>query len=65
MKASKWMIIGIAAVLVIGGMAWFFLTLGEFQKPRIDLDQDVSIVGRQKVLGITFRDSGSGLRKPL
>lgn len=63
MKASKWMIIGIAAVLVIGGMAWFFLTLGEFQKPRIDLDQDVSIVGRQKVLGITFRDSGSGLRK--
>lgn len=62
-KPNKWMIIGVVAVLVIGGLAWFLLTMGEFQTPRIDLDQDVSLVGRQKVLGITFRDSGSGLRK--
>lgn len=63
MKANKWMIIGVVAALVLGGAAWFLLTVGEFQKPRIDLDQDVSLVGRQKVLGITFRDSGSGLKK--
>jgi murein DD-endopeptidase MepM/ murein hydrolase activator NlpD len=62
-KPNKWMFLGAALILVIGILAWFFLTVGEFGKPRIDLDQDVSLVGRQKVLGITFRDSGSGLRK--
>lgn len=63
MKVNRWMILGGAGVLVAGLLAWFFLTLGEFRKPVIDLDQDVSLVGRQKVLGITLRDSGSGLRK--
>jgi murein DD-endopeptidase MepM/ murein hydrolase activator NlpD len=57
------MVIGTAAVLALGALAWFFLSVGEFVRPRIDLDQDVSLVGQKKVLGITLRDSGTGLSK--
>jgi murein DD-endopeptidase MepM/ murein hydrolase activator NlpD len=52
------------AVIVISALAWwFFATIGEFGAPRIDLMQDLRVIGPRTVLEITFSDTGSGLRE--
>ena len=50
------------AILVIATLGWFFLgSYVEIEKPAIKFDQDVTLIGKQKIIGITFSDHKSGL----
>ena len=50
------------AILVIAALGWIFLgSYVEIEKPAIKFDQEITAVGRQKTIGITFSDSKSGI----
>ena len=50
------------AILVIAALGWIFLgSYVEIEKPLIKFDQEITAVGRQKTIGITFFDSKSGI----
>lgn len=54
----------IAAVVVIAGLGLGFLWWGNYlerETPSIKFSQDISIIGKQKKLDITFSDQKSGL----
>ena len=62
MKTYKPFIVS-ALILIIGaGGWWFFNTYGELEKPSISFDQEISAVGQQKAIQITFTDKKRGLR---
>jgi murein DD-endopeptidase MepM/ murein hydrolase activator NlpD len=62
MKKGFWKMVGIVILLVAGGGAWFFLTVGEWGSPRIAVEGDPAVIGSQKILTVAFSDSGRGLR---
>ena len=52
----------IIAILVIAALGWIFLgSYVEIEKPAIKFNQEITAVGRQKTIGITFSDSKSGI----
>jgi murein DD-endopeptidase MepM/ murein hydrolase activator NlpD len=53
-----------AVLIILIGVAgwWFFNSHGEWGKPVVKLSQEISAVGLNKPIDITFSDSGSGLR---
>jgi murein DD-endopeptidase MepM/ murein hydrolase activator NlpD len=55
--------IGLSAVIavLIGGF-WFFRSAIDIGKPEIKIHQDVDMIGRQRVIEVTFSDRGSSLR---
>jgi murein DD-endopeptidase MepM/ murein hydrolase activator NlpD len=53
----------VALIILIGGLGfWFFNSWGELEKPGIQIDQDITAIGRSKTFNITFMDRKSGLR---
>ncbi|MHB8769604.1 MAG: M23 family metallopeptidase [Syntrophales bacterium] len=61
MKKNFWYLVVGAVVLIGGGAAGFFLTLGETDPPRIAVAGDPVMIGKQKLLTVTFSDQGTGL----
>jgi murein DD-endopeptidase MepM/ murein hydrolase activator NlpD len=50
------------AILVIASLCWLFLSSYlELEKPVIKFDQEITAVGKQQAIGITFSDSKSGI----
>jgi hypothetical protein len=60
MKKGFWYIIGAAILLAAGG--WFYITVGERTGPKAVIDEDPVMIGKQKLLTVTFSDEGRGLR---
>ena len=59
-------VIIIAAVVIVAGLGLGFLWWGNYlerETPSIKFSQDVSIIGKQKKLDITFSDQKSGLSR--
>jgi murein DD-endopeptidase MepM/ murein hydrolase activator NlpD len=53
----------VCLILVAAGAGWwFFTTIGEGEGPRVIFEGDTGMIGRQKLLTITFSDGGRGLR---
>lgn len=62
MKTYKSFIIaGLIIVIAVFGF-WFFNSYGEWEKPTVKIDQDISAIGRYKAVNIVFADTKSGLR---
>jgi len=62
MKTYKSFIIaGLITVIAAFGF-WFFNSYGEWEKPTVKIDQDISAIGRYKAVNIVFADTKSGLR---
>lgn len=51
----------LAGLLVLFGAYLFFGSAFDMGKPEIGIPQDVGMVGRQKLIRVTFSDQGSGL----
>jgi murein DD-endopeptidase MepM/ murein hydrolase activator NlpD len=62
MKRKFWYVVW-CLVLLAGGGAWFFLTVGENGNPVVEIGTDAAVIGRQKAINVTFTDSGRGLRR--
>jgi murein DD-endopeptidase MepM/ murein hydrolase activator NlpD len=62
MKTYKPFMIAAFVILLTGLGLWFFNFYGELEKPTVKIDQDISAIGRNKVINITFIDMKSGLR---
>jgi murein DD-endopeptidase MepM/ murein hydrolase activator NlpD len=62
MKRSFWYTIVIVILLAAGGGAWFLMTVGEGKSPSAVADGDPGMIGKQKLLKVTFSDEGQGLR---
>jgi murein DD-endopeptidase MepM/ murein hydrolase activator NlpD len=62
MKTYRPHIIALSIILIAGSCFWFFNSWGELEKPTIQLDQDLTVIGRSKTLNIAFADRKSGLR---
>ena len=62
MKKNFWYTVGCVILLVAGGSLWFFLTVGENDPPRIGVEGDPVMIGKQKLLTAVFSDQGAGLR---
>ncbi len=62
MKRNFWLMITGVILLTAGGCGWFFLTIGEGNAPQIVTEGDPGMLGRQKLLTVTFSDTGTGLR---
>ncbi len=60
MKKGFWYIVGAVILLAAGG--WFYMTVGESIGPKAVIDEDPVMVGKQKLLTVTFSDEGRGLR---
>jgi len=60
MKKSFWYIVG--AVILLGVGVWFYMTMGEGTDPKALLDEDPVMIGKAKLLTVTFSDEGRGLR---
>lgn len=60
MKKSFWYIIG--AVILLAAGAWFYMTAGESASPGAVISEDPVMIGKQKLLTVTFSDEGRGLR---
>ena len=63
MKKNFWYTIGCVILLLAGGFAWVFLTVGENDPPGITVEGDPVMIGKQKLLTATFSDRGTGLRR--
>jgi murein DD-endopeptidase MepM/ murein hydrolase activator NlpD len=61
MQKRFWYIVGCLVLLVAGGGAWFFLNIGERDKPVVEIGADSAVIGLRKALTVTFSDSGRGL----
>lgn len=62
MKTYRPHIIAVLVILIAGLGFWFFNSWGELEKPTIQLDQELTAIGRSKTLNIAFADRKSGLR---
>ena len=62
MKKNFWSTVGIVILLAAGGGAWFLMTVGEGGNPSAVADGDTGMIGKQKLLKVTFSDEGQGLR---
>lgn len=62
MKKNFWYIVGILILAVLGGAAWFFMTVGETENPTITVAAGQGVIGRQKPFAATFSDQTRGLR---
>jgi hypothetical protein len=62
MKRQFWFMIAGLIMLMAGGCAWFFLTIGEGDSPQISIEGDPGMLGKQTPLAVTFSDAGMGLR---
>lgn len=62
MKRRFWYFVLIVILLAAGGGVWFFLTMGERTPPAAVADGDADMIGKQKLLKVTFSDEGQGLR---
>ncbi len=62
MKKNFWYTVGCVILLLAGGSVWFFLTVGENDPPRIVVEGDPVMIGKQKLLTAAFSDRGTGLR---
>ena len=62
MKTYRPHIIAVLVILIAGLCFWFFNSWGELEKPTIQLDQELTAIGRSKTLNIAFADRKSGLR---
>ncbi len=62
MKTYRLHIIAVLIILIAGFGFWFFNSWGELEKPSIQLDQDLTAIGRSKTFNIAFADRKSGLR---
>jgi murein DD-endopeptidase MepM/ murein hydrolase activator NlpD len=62
MKTYKPFIIAAFVVLFVGLGFWFFNSYGELEKPTVEINQDISTIGRYKTINISFADTKSGLR---
>ncbi|MGZ6231604.1 MAG: hypothetical protein ACXWMO_12645 [Syntrophales bacterium] len=62
MKTYRPHIIAALIILIAGFGFWFFNSWGELEKPAIQLDQELTTIGRSKTFNITFTDRKSGLR---
>jgi len=52
------------AVILLGLGVWVFLaTLGETNKPSVEIGREAAAVGRQSEISIVFSDTGQGLRR--
>lgn len=60
MKKGVWYTLGAVILLVAGG--WFYMTVGESASPGAVIDEDPLMIGKQKLLTVTFSDEGRGLR---
>jgi len=60
MKKGFWYAIGAVILLAAGG--WFYMTVGERIGPIAEVDGDPVMIGKQKLLTVTFSDKGRGLR---
>jgi len=60
MKKGVWYTLGAVILLVAGG--WFYMTVAESASPGAGIDGDPVMIGKQKVLTVTFSDEGRGLR---
>jgi murein DD-endopeptidase MepM/ murein hydrolase activator NlpD len=60
MKKGFWYIVGAVILLAAGG--WFYMTMGEGGDPRAFIDEDPVMIGKTKLLAVTFSDEGRGLR---
>lgn len=61
MKTYRPHIIAVLIILIAGLGFWFFNSWGELEKPTIQLDQELTAIGRSKTLNIVFADRKSGL----
>ena len=61
MQKRFWYIVGCLVLLLAGGGVWFFLTVGERNKPVVEIGSDSAFIGLRKELSVTFSDSGRGL----
>ncbi|HQO82222.1 MAG TPA: hypothetical protein PKW48_14280, partial [Deltaproteobacteria bacterium] len=52
-------IILLILVIAIPGLIYYFF---EWEKPQVRMDTDLTIIGRQKEVSITFADRRSGIR---
>jgi hypothetical protein len=52
----------LSVILVMVGGFWLFGSTLDIGKPEIRIPQDVSMIGRQKVIEVIFSDRGSSLR---
>ena len=51
-------------VIIIAGLCWFyFANYLEIEKPAININQDISMIGNQKKIEVSFSDQKSGLAK--
>jgi murein DD-endopeptidase MepM/ murein hydrolase activator NlpD len=62
MKRSFWYLIGIVVLLAAGVGVWFSMTVGEAGSPSAVAEGDADMIGKQKLLKVTFSDEGQGLR---
>jgi len=60
MKKGFWYAFGAVILFAAGG--WFYMTVGESVSPRVVADGDLVMIGKQKLLTVTFSDEGRGLR---
>lgn len=56
----KYIALLVVIAAMIGGY-WLFSSSLDIGKPEIKIHQDVSMIGRQSVIGVTFSDRGSSL----
>src|SRR5271157_2986490 len=62
MKTYRPHIIAVLIILIAGFGFWFFNSWGKLEKPAIQLDQELTAIGKSKTFNITFTDRKSGLR---
>jgi murein DD-endopeptidase MepM/ murein hydrolase activator NlpD len=60
MKKVVWYALGAVILIVAGG--WFYMTVGESASPVAVIAEDPVMIGKQKLLTVTFSDEGRGLR---
>lgn len=62
MKTYRPFIIAALLIILAGVGFWFLNSYGEWEKPTVKIDQDISAIGRNKTITIVFSDMKSGLR---
>ncbi|MBN1664162.1 MAG: M23 family metallopeptidase [Deltaproteobacteria bacterium] len=63
MKKSVYIVMALMIIAFLSVGWWLFNTWLEIEKPQIQVDQDVTAIGAQTVLPVTFIDKKSGLSK--